>query len=72
MTGNWALPDPSLAKGKDPEIRLAFADAFRMLNNRVVILASLPVRSLDKSALRRELELIAERKAPFKSAAEAA
>jgi protein-tyrosine-phosphatase len=72
MTGNWALPDPSLAKGKDPEIRLAFADAFRMLNNRVVILASLPIRSLDKSSLRRQLELIARRKDSFKSAAAAA
>jgi hypothetical protein len=43
-----------------------------MLNYRVVMLASLPVRSLDKSSLRRQLELIAKNKDAFESAVAAA
>jgi arsenate reductase len=66
------LPDPAAERGKEPEIRLAFADAFRMLNNRIVIFTSLPVRSLDQLSLRRQLDLIARRDDSFKSAAAAA
>src|SRR6202011_1766820 len=37
MTAHWGLPDPAAATGNEAEIRLAFADAFRMLNNRISI-----------------------------------
>jgi arsenate reductase len=56
------MPDPAAAEGNDAEVRLAFADVFRMLNNRIAILASLPIRSLDRGSLGRELDLIASRK----------
>jgi arsenate reductase (thioredoxin) len=72
VTGHWGLPDPAAVRGKDPEMRLAFADAFRMLNNRIVIFTSLPIRSLDQLSLRRQLDLIARRNDSFKSAAAAA
>jgi arsenate reductase len=72
VIGHWGLPDPAAVQGKDPEIRLAFADAFRMLNNRIVVFTSLPVRSLDQSSLRRQLDLIARRNDSLKSAAAAA
>ena len=32
MTAHWGIPDPADAKGNEAELRLAFADAFRMLN----------------------------------------
>jgi arsenate reductase len=35
MTAHWGLPDPAAATGNEAEIRLAFADAYRMLNNRI-------------------------------------
>jgi arsenate reductase len=69
MIGHWGLPDPTVARGKDPEIHLAFADAFRMLNNRIVIFTSLPIRSLDQLSLRRQLDLIARRDDSSRSAA---
>ena len=51
MTAHWGIPDPAAATGNEAEVRLAFADAFRMLNNRISIFVSLPLRSLDTLAL---------------------
>jgi arsenate reductase len=58
MTAHWGVPDPAAATGKEAEIRFAFADAFRMLNNRISIFVSLPIRSLDKLALQKRLDSI--------------
>jgi arsenate reductase len=71
MTGHWGLPDPTIAQGKDPEIHLAFADAFRMLNIRVGIFASLPVRSLDEMSLQRQIDAIARREPAIEKSAAA-
>jgi protein-tyrosine-phosphatase len=62
MTAHWGVPDPAAATGNDAEIRLAFADAFRMLNNRISIFVSLPIRSLDKLALQKHLDSIGKAK----------
>jgi hypothetical protein len=55
MTAHWGIPDPAEATGNEAEIRLAFADAFRMLSNRINIFVSLPLRSLDRLGLQRRL-----------------
>ncbi len=43
MTAHWGLPDPAAATGNEAERRFAFADTFRMLNNRISIFVSLPI-----------------------------
>ena len=43
MTAHWGIPDPVEATGNETEIRLAFADALRMLTNRINIFISLPI-----------------------------
>ncbi|MFG1426829.1 arsenate reductase ArsC [Roseixanthobacter glucoisosaccharinicivorans] len=58
MTAHWGIPDPAAATGSPAEIALAFADTFRMLNNRISIFTALPIRSLDKLALQRKLDAI--------------
>ncbi len=58
MTAHWGLPDPAAVQGTEVERRLAFADAFRMLNNRISIFVSLPMKSLDKLSLQRRLDEI--------------
>jgi arsenate reductase (thioredoxin) len=60
MTAHWGLPDPAVAEGNEIERRLAFADALRMLNNRISIFVSLPMKSLDKLSLQRRLEEIGQ------------
>ena len=62
MTAHWGLPDPAAATGNDAEIRLAFADTFRMLNNRISIFVSLPINSLDKLSLQKRLDAIGKTK----------
>jgi arsenate reductase len=58
MTAHWGLPDPAEAKGKPAEISLAFKDTYRMLNQRIGIFVSLPLRSLDQLSLQRKLREI--------------
>lgn len=58
MTAHWGVPDPAAASGSEAEIRLAFANAYRMLNNRISIFVNLPLRSLDTLSLRKRLEAI--------------
>lgn len=58
MTAHWGVPDPAAAAGSEAEIRLAFADAFRMLSNRIGIFISLPLRTLDTMTLQKQLDSI--------------
>jgi protein-tyrosine-phosphatase len=62
MTAHWGVPDPAAATGNEAEVRLAFADAFRMLSNRIAAFVALPVRSLDRLTLQRHLNDIGNRK----------
>ncbi len=58
MTAHWGVPDPAAAEGTEAEKHLAFADTYRMLNNRISIFTSLPMQTLDKLALQKRLNEI--------------
>jgi hypothetical protein len=62
MTAHWGVPDPAAATGTEAEVRFAFADAVRMLTNRINIFVSLPLRSLDQLTLQRQLDAIGKTK----------
>ena len=62
MTAHWGLPDPAAAEGNEAQRRLAFVDAYRMLNNRISIFVSLPMKSLDKLTLQKRLHDIGKHK----------
>jgi hypothetical protein len=55
------MPDPAATQGSEPQRRLAFADTLRMLNNRISIFISLPVRSLDMISLQKRIDEIGEK-----------
>ena len=58
MTAHWGVPDPAEAKGTPAEVALASKDAYRMLNQRIGIFTSLPLRSLDRLSLQSKLREI--------------
>jgi protein-tyrosine-phosphatase len=58
MTAHWGIPDPAAFEGSETEKHLAFADALRMLNNRISIFVNLPLASLDKLSLQNRLDAI--------------
>ena len=62
MTAHWGVPDPAAAIGNEAEVRLAFADTFRMLNHRISIFVSLPLHSLDTLTLQKHLDSIGRTK----------
>jgi protein-tyrosine-phosphatase len=60
MTAHWGLPDPVKAQGSDAERHLAFADALRMMTNRIGIFVSLPFDKLSKLSLQKQLDEIGQ------------
>ena len=60
MTAHWGLPDPVKAEGSAAERHLAFADALRMLTNRIGIFVSLPFDKLSKLSLQKHLDEIGQ------------
>lgn len=62
MTAHWGLPDPVEVQGDETQRALAFADTYRMLNNRIGIFTSLPLASLDQLSLKKHLDDIGRSK----------
>jgi arsenate reductase (thioredoxin) len=58
MTAHWGIPDPAAVTGNEAERRLAFAEAYRMLNLRISTFVNLPLRALDRLALQQRLDTI--------------
>lgn len=58
MSAHWGVSDPAAAEGSEAERHFAFAETYRMLNNRISIFVSLPMTSLDKLSLQRRLDEI--------------
>jgi len=58
VTAHWGVPDPAAVKGTPQEIAAAFREAFGVLERRICAFAALPIRSLDKLALKARLDEI--------------
>jgi arsenate reductase len=58
MSAHWGLPDPAATVGEPALVALAFADTYRMLEQRIGIFINLPLVSLDRLALQRRLDRI--------------
>jgi len=58
MSAHWGVPDPAAVEGTEPEIALAFSEAYRMLNSRISIFTSLPLASIDRLSLQDRLDEI--------------
>jgi len=58
MTAHWGVPDPAAVKGSPQEVERAFREAFTILDRRISLFLSLPLASIDKLALKKEIEKI--------------
>jgi arsenate reductase len=56
MTAHWGVPDPATALGSPEQIERAFRDAFVALDRRISLFLSLPLSSLDRLAIKREID----------------
>lgn len=56
MTAHWGVPDPAAVEGTEAEMRLAFADTYRMMTNRISIFVNLPLERIDNLKLKQRLE----------------
>jgi arsenate reductase (thioredoxin) len=58
MTAHWGVPDPAAVEGSPEKIEKAFRDAFMMLDRRISLFLCLPIESLDKLAIKKEIDRI--------------
>ena len=58
MTAHWGVPDPAAVKGTSEEIERAFRDAFTILDRRIDLFLSLPLATLGRSAIQKEIDKI--------------
>ncbi len=60
ISAHWGVPDPAAVQGSSTEIERAYRDAFFMLDRRISLFLCLPLASLDRLALKRELDDIGQ------------
>ena len=58
MTAHWGVPDPSAVQGSEDVRAQAFWDAAMTLKRRIELMLALPMASLDRMALQREVRSI--------------
>jgi arsenate reductase len=58
MTAHWGVPDAGAVAGTPEQIERAFRGAFLMLDRRISLFLSLPLASLDKLAITKEIDRI--------------
>ncbi|KAF0174535.1 MAG: arsenate reductase ArsC [Hyphomonadaceae bacterium] len=58
INAHWSQEDPAAVDGSPAEIAAAFAEAYRMLNNRITAFVNLPMEGLDRLKLKERLDRI--------------
>ena len=59
VSAHWGVEDPAAVAGTDEDRRRAFLSAYGLLRRRIELLVNLPLASLDRLAIQRNLEKIA-------------
>jgi len=58
MSGRWGVPDPAAVQGTPEQVERAFAEAYRTLERRISLFLALPLATLEKEAMQREIDRI--------------
>ena len=56
MTAHWGVPDPAAVRGRALEVDRAYRDAFSILDLRIGLFLALPIASIDKLALKKQID----------------
>jgi arsenate reductase (thioredoxin) len=64
ITAHWGIPDPASVRGSAADIERAFREAFFLLDRRISLFLSLPLKSLEGLTLQRELDSIGQAMSP--------
>ena len=64
ITAHLGVPDPAAVTGPDEQRRRAVREAFRLLENRIKLFASLPVEKLDRLTLTKKVREIGKEQVP--------
>lgn len=60
VTAHWGFPDPASATGSDAEKAAVTAEVFRQIERRLNAFMSLPIASLDRLALKQQLDALGQ------------
>jgi arsenate reductase len=58
MTAHWGVPDPAVVHGSAPEVERVYREAFTLLDRRISLFLSLPLATIDRLALKKEIDSI--------------
>lgn len=58
LTAHWGVPDPAAVRGTEEEIKRAYRDAFMTLERRIALFLCLPLATIDKLAIKKEIDQI--------------
>ena len=58
MTAHWGVPDPAAVRGTAEELKRAYRDAFMTLERRISLFLCLPLATIDKLAIKKEIDQI--------------
>jgi len=58
MTAHWGVPDPAAVHGAPEEVEKVFRAAFTILDRRINLFLRLPLASLDRLAIKKEIDRI--------------
>ena len=61
MTAHWGMPDPAAVEGSAVERQKAFFDTVMGMKRRIELMLALPMPSLDRLAIQREMRDIGQR-----------
>ena len=60
MTAHWGVPDPAAVQGTPEQVARAFREAFIMLDRRITLFTTLPLTSLNRLAIQKEIDRIGQ------------
>jgi arsenate reductase len=58
MTAHWGVPDPAAVRGTTKEIERAYRDAFVTLDRRIGLFLCLPLATISKMVIKKEIDKI--------------